>query len=156
MKRWNTTRFRATYSREVTSRACDPWSCPRRNLFTPVFTRPDRLTLVKTLVSAQLAIFFLFCFLFFLFFIFLFLFLFFCFFVSVLLFCFVLVFFLGRGGGGVFSFLLCKVGDSAKAEPRTKEKTVQLPHGCTKNPLANQASATFVRSGSINFNLFFF
>ena len=40
MKPSNTTRFRATYSREVTSRTCDP----RRNLFTPVFTRPDSLT----------------------------------------------------------------------------------------------------------------
>ena len=57
MKRSSTTRFRATYSREVTSRTCDP----RRNLFTPVFTRPDSSTLVSRSCVAGEFLFFLFC-----------------------------------------------------------------------------------------------
>ena len=142
MKRSNSTRFRATYSREVTSRACDPRnprSCPRRNLFTPVFTRPDRLTLVKTLVSGSWR------------------------------FSFFLSFFWGWGGGAdVFSFLLCKVRESAARKLNRGQKRKQFSFraavtlknhrrkNTTKNPLATQASATFVRSGSINFNLFLF
>ena len=147
MKRSNTTRFRATYSREVTSRACDPRSprsCPRRNLFTPVFTRPDRLTLVRTLVSGSWR------------------------------FSFFLSFFLGWGGGGagagadLFSFMRCKVRESAARKLNRGQKRKQFSFraavtlknhrrkNTTKNPLATQASATFVRSGSINFNLFLF
>ena len=78
--------------------------------------------------------------------------------------------FLGGGGGGadVFSFLLCKVRESAARKLNRGQKRKQFSFRAavtlknhrrkdtTKNPLATQASATFVRSGSINFNLFLF
>ena len=126
MKPSNTTRFRATYSREVTSRACDP----RRNLFTPVFTRPDSSTLVSELHSWRVSFLFFF--------------------------------------GMFFSFLLCKVRDSAawNLKPRTKKKTVQLSGGCNsvcepqkkkrKNGQLLRLPRRFVRFISINFILSLF